>query len=268
LRGKVAKTGETVDSLGKIGKAIEDRLRLRTRIIGFQRLWSRKDLEAIPNTEKMGHYSYFCQLPTYCRTKGVPIGATIDDVMPSCSAFIGLREIPPEGQDGTIYMATWVTTREDAKRRLESIPKIPVDGHEAILLSPLSVKFDPDVILVYGTPAQMQFIINAIQLTDYEVLQFYSVGESACTDSLVRCYLTGKPHLAIPCYGERRLGHVAEDELVFAIPPNMMQKIADNLAELFRRGLTYPIKSLGMNTDPLPHQNTAYRNTWFNPLRK
>ncbi len=254
--------------LRQIGKELEDLLRLRTRIIGFKRLRSEKDLEAIPNIERMGHYSYFCQLVTYSRTKEVPVGASLNDLMPSCSAFMGLREIPPEGQDGTIYTATWVKTEKDAKRRMESIPKMPIDGHEAILLSPLSVDFIPDVVLTYGTPAQMQFIINAIQLTDYEVLQFYSVGESACTDSLVRCYLTGKPHLAIPCYGERRLGHVAEDELVFAIPPDMMQKIADNLAELFRRGLTYPIRNMGMNTDPLPHQNLAYRNTWFNPFRK
>jgi uncharacterized protein (DUF169 family) len=257
-----------MNSLAEQGKQIEDQLRLRTRIIGFKRMWKKDDLECISNIERIGHYNYFCQLLTYCRTKGVPIGATLGDIMPSCSAFFGLREIPPEGQDGTIYMATWVATREDAKRRMDSISKIPADGHEAILLSPLSLEFDPEVILAYGTPAQMQFIINAIQLTDYEVLQFYSVGESACTDSLVRCYLTGKPHLSIPCYGERRLGQVAEDELVFAIPPNMMQKIADNLAELFRRGLTYPIRSIGMSTDPLPHQNLGYRNTWFNPMRK
>jgi len=257
-----------MSGLGKIGKNLEDFLRLRTRIIGFKRLRNKNDIEVIPNIERMGHYSYFCQLITYSRTKGVPVGATLDDVMPSCSVFMGLREIPTEGQDGAIYTATWVKTEKDAKKRIESIPRMPVDGHEAILLCPLRDDLIPDVVLTYGTPAQMQFIINAIQLTDYEVLQFFSVGESACTDSLVRCYLTGKPHLAVPCYGERRLGQVAEDELAFAIPPQMMQKISDNLAELFRRGLTYPIRSMGMDTDPLPHQNFAYRKTWFNPFRK
>jgi uncharacterized protein (DUF169 family) len=164
-------------------------------------------------------------------------------------------------------MKTWVKTKVDAKKRINAIPRIPVDGHSAILLSPLSEEaFEPDVILVYGTPAQMQFIINAIQLTDYEVLQFYSVGESACSDALVRCYNTGKPHLTVPCYGERRLGGVSEDEVVFAIPPGMLKKVVDNIKELFKRGLTYPIRHLGMETDPLSHQNVAYRNTWFNPF--
>ena len=255
--------------LGQTAEEVENLLRLKTHIIGFQRLRRKKNLETIPNIARMGHYSYFCQLPTYCRTKGVPVGATIDEIMPNCSIVLGLRDFPPGGKDGTIFMKTWVTTKKDAKKRIGSIPRIPVDGHEAILLSPLSeIKFTPDVILVYGTPAQMQFIINAIQLNHYEVFHFYSVGETACSDSLVRCYLSGKPHLAIPCYGERRLGHVAEDEIVFALPPRILQRVSHNLKKLFKRGLKYPICTLGMNTDPLPHQHVAYRNTWFNPLYK
>jgi len=257
-------------TLAELGKELEDILRLRTRIIGFKRLWKEKDLESMPNVQRMGHYSYFCQLPTFCRTKGVPVGATIDDVMAACCTVVGLRDmrdIPPQGQDGSVYMATWVKTKEDAKKRIDSIQRIPVDGHEAILLSPLTdeVKFEPDVILVYGTPAQLMFIVNALQLTDFEVFQFYSVGETACSDALARCYLTGKPHLTIPCYGERRLGGVAEDELVFALPPGVLQKAVDNTKELFKRTLTYPIRHLGLDTDVLPHVNPAYRGSWTYP---
>jgi len=117
---------------------------------------------------------------------------------------------------------------------MDSIPRIPVDKNKAILLSPLSsFEFEADVILIYGTPAQMIFIINALQLTDYEVLQFYSVGETACSDALVRCFLTKKPALTIPCFGERRIGHVAEDELVFALPPGLLKKVVENTKELF-----------------------------------
>ena len=41
---------------------------------------------------------------------------------------------------------------------------------------------------------------------------------------LGRCYLTGKPQLSIPCYGERRYGHAQDDELVMALPAGYMEK--------------------------------------------
>ncbi len=34
-----------------------------------------------------------------------------------------------------------------------------------------------------------------------------------------RYYATGKTSVAIPCYGERALGQVADDELAIALPP-------------------------------------------------
>lgn len=255
-------------TLMTLGKELEDLLRLRTRIIGFKRFLREEDLQSIPNLQRMGHYSYFCQLVTYCRTGSVPVGASKKDVTPNCATVVGLMEVPPEGQDGMAFGKTWVTTKEDARKRMDSIPRIPVNEKGAILLSPLTVfEFEPDVILAYGTPAQMMFIINALQLTDYEVLHFYSVGETACSDALVRCYLTGKPALTIPCVGERRIGHVAEDELVFAIPPGHLKKVVDNMKELFKRGLWYPIRHRGTYADLSVMQHPAYVDTWLNPYR-
>lgn len=257
-----------MSTLAEWGKELEDLLRLRTRIIGFKRFLSEEDLRAIPNIQRMGHYSYFCQLVTYCRTGSFPLGASQKDVMPGCATVVGLMDVPPEGRDGMAFGNTWVTTKEDAQKRMDSIPRIPVNEHGAILLSPLSsFEFEPDVILTYGTPAQMMFIINALQLTDYEVMHFYSVGETACSDALVRCYLTGKPALTIPCLGERRIGHVAEDELVFAIPPGSLKKIVHNTKELFKRGLGYPIRHRGTYADLTTQQHAAYVDTWLNPHR-
>ncbi len=53
--------------------------------------------------------------------------------------------------------------------------------------------FEPDIVLIYGNPAQMILLINALQFEDYEVMQFHCVGESSCSDAIARCYLTGKP---------------------------------------------------------------------------
>ena len=106
--------------------------------------------------------------------------------------------------------------------------------------------------MFYGTPAQMCLLINGLQWTDYERLQFYSVGEGACTDALNQCFLSKKPALAIPCLGERGVGGVAEDELNMAMTPESFPKAIDGLKELFARGLRYPIRQGDPMVSPGP----------------
>jgi dephospho-CoA kinase len=95
----------------------------------------------------------------------------------------------------------------------------------------------------------MMLLINSLQFENYEVMQFYCVGESSCSDAIARCYLQDKPALSIPCYGERRYGHAQDDELVMAIPAAMMDKALNGMEALYRRGIRYPISYAGTETD-------------------
>ena len=52
----------------------------------------------------------------------------------------------------------------------------------------------------------------------FERLIFYSVGETSCSDVIGRCFVDQVPALSIPCYGERRFGHAADDELAIGLP--------------------------------------------------
>jgi dephospho-CoA kinase len=95
----------------------------------------------------------------------------------------------------------------------------------------------------------MMLLINALQFEKYEVMQFFCVGESSCSDAIARCYLTGKPSLTIPCYGERRYGHAQDEDLVMAVPAGMMEKALKGLEALYRRGIRYPISYAGAEQD-------------------
>jgi uncharacterized protein (DUF169 family) len=132
---------------------------------------------------------------------------------------------------------------------MASYPLIPPG--EAILVAPLaSVKSDPDVILTYGTPAQLMVLMCALQVRDFERFQFFFIGEGSCSDSLAQCYVTGKPALSIPCYGERSFGCVEDDELILAIPSSMMAKAVEGLQTLEKRRRGYPIPFLGPGASP------------------
>jgi len=58
-----------------------------------------------------------------------------------------------------------------------------------------------------------------------------------------------KPSLTIFCYGERRYGHAQDEDLVMAVPVDMMEKALRGLETLYCRGVRYPISYAGAEQD-------------------
>jgi len=200
---------------------LEALLRLRTFPLGWKRLEKEKDLHKIRKVRKYEHSYTWCQAVTVARTAGWTVGVTAQD--PNVCRFkniAGLVPPPEEELSGKNFAGYYTKTLEDSKKQAETLVRIPPDGYEAMVIAPLAgEKFDPDLVLIYGNACQMMFLSYALQWKDYERLQFYFIGEGACSDSFSQCYITGKPALAIPCYGERRLGHVMDDELAIWLSP-------------------------------------------------
>jgi len=244
----------------ELTKKLETLLRLRTFPVAFKLLESVAELDNNPWVRRLPHKTTTCQLITIVRTYDWTVGAAAADfVSPRCTSILGFEELPEFIRDGTMRSMVWCGTVEDARKCEDSIPMIPTGKYNAVLLAPLVYNpFDPDMILVYGNPAQMILLINAIQFRDYERMQFFSVGESACADAIAQCYLTDKPALTIPCYGERRYGHAQDDEMIMAIPHHYYEKIVNGLEELYNRGIRYPISQFGAQVDPSPGLLAAY----------
>jgi uncharacterized protein (DUF169 family) len=241
-------------------RTLERLLRLKTFPVAFKLLEDPDQLNQNPWLRRLPHKVTTCQLITIVRTFDWTVGATAEDfVSPRCTSIIGLTDLPEYIRDGTMRSMVWCATVEDAKKCEDSIPLIPSGKYHAVMLAPLVYNpFDPDIILLYGNPAQMMLLINAIQFRDYERMQFFSVGESACADAIAQCYLTDKPALTIPCYGERRYGHAQDDEMVMAIPHHYLEKIVEGLDQLYKRGIRYPISQFGAQVDPTPGLFGAY----------
>ena len=230
---------------------LERLMRLKSFPVAFKLFEDKKALSEIPFVRRMGHKSTLCQLINLVRNFDWTVAAEADDFMSQvCPSIIGLSDIPDYMKDGTFRSIVWTKSRSDAKKFEAAIPRLPVGKYEAVALAPLVYNpFDPDIVLIYANPAQMMLLINSLQFEDYEVMQFYCVGESSCSDAIARCYLNRKPFLSIPCYGERRYGHAQDDELVMAIPVELMDKALNGMEALYRRGIRYPISYAGAETD-------------------
>ncbi|MBL0732677.1 MAG: dephospho-CoA kinase [Desulfosarcina sp.] len=246
----------------KLIRRMELLMRLKSFPVAFKMLKKKEDLEKIPFMRKPGNKVTLCQLVSLARSFDWTVGADLDDFLfPSCPAILGLTDVPDIYKDGTFRSIVWLKTKEDGKKCEASIPRLPRGEYEAVVMAPLVYKpFEPDIVLIYCNPAQMMLLINSLQFENYEVMQFFCVGESSCSDAIAGCYLTGKPSMTIPCYGERRYGHAQDDELVMAIPAGMMEKALFGMENLYRRGIRYPISFAGVESDIMAMLPPSYQN--------
>ena len=241
----------TIRNWEKPIRRLERLMRIKSFPVAFKLLKDKKALSEIPFLRRMNYKATLCQMINLVRNFDWTVGADADDfVSVMCPSIIGLSNIPEYMKDGTFRSIVWTKNRADGKKYENAIPRLPVGQYEAVAMAPLVYNpFEPDIVLVYANPAQMMLLINSLQFEDYEVMEFFCVGESSCSDAIARCYLNRKPALTIPCYGERRFGHAQDDELVIAIPAETVDKVLNGMEALYRRGIRYPISYAGAETD-------------------
>jgi uncharacterized protein (DUF169 family) len=246
-----------------LSREIDCLLRLKASPVAYKRLEKVAELDKIPELVPLDRRASFCQVPAMVRTIGMTIGATRESFGDRCARINGLAPTTKEQVDweAESFGHSWFANVEEARKQMAVYPLVPPG--EAIVLAPLAAgKFDPDVILIYGNPAQMMLLMNGLQFKNYERFQFFFIGEGSCADGVAQCYTTGKPALTIPCMGERAFGAVTEDEMVMALPPAMMAKAVEGLQALKERGVGYPIKYLGPMCDPSPVLTMLYPEWW------
>jgi uncharacterized protein (DUF169 family) len=241
-------------SLAENSKILKEKLSLPTEIIGYKRFEKASELDSVPGVRRWNQYAVFCQIPFMARVGRATIGLTSDDdIGDRCKRIHGLMATDDKAKlaEAKSLSTTWMPSVEEALKQQEDYPRIPPG--EAIVVGPVvKDKFDPDVVLAYGNPAQIMMLMCGLQKVKYERFQFHFIGEGACVDSLGQCYNTGKPSLAIPCYGERAMGQVHDDEIVIAMPPSDIERAIEGLDKLRRAGLIYPISRIGAYADPRP----------------
>ena len=245
---------------GELTREMERLLKLKSYPVAYKRLDSAKDLENIPKVRRLDRFFTFCQLPGLVRTRGWTVGVTMEDnINARCSRLHGLADATEESmaEESAMLSTTWFPTPEEAMKQQAVYPRIPKGA--AVVLAPLAAgKFDPDVVLIYGNPAQMMMILCGLQKIKFERFQFFFIGEGACSDSLGQCYVSGKPSLSIPCFGERRFGEVLDEELVLALPPGLVKTAIEGMHQLSAVGLRLPIPIHGAEHDPEPSLTRAY----------
>jgi uncharacterized protein (DUF169 family) len=246
--------------LAHLGKTLEETLRLSTKIVAYKKLDAVEDLEKIADVKRIDRPFTFCQIPALVRFYGWTIGAAKADQMNGrCKNLCGLEEATKEGiwVEAAVMATTWMPSHEESLSQQADYPRM--SAGEAIVCAPLTEnKFDPDVILIYANVAQIMMLMCGLQKRRYENFPYSFLGEGDCTNTLARCYSTGKISLGLGCYGERSMGQMGDGEILLAMPPYELERGILGLNDLKEIGFAYPMRIIGAGHDPFPELAEFY----------
>lgn len=66
--------------------------------------------------------------------------------------------------------------------------------------------------------------------------------------------------MSIPCFAERRYGGVLDDEMLMALPPELLPKALAGMKALGRNGLRYPFLQYGIQQEVRDGMAASRRN--------
>lgn len=195
---------------------------------------------------KYGIKISLCQWTTMARRWGRILGAVADDInCTPCLAALGLKRMENDKALSEYFLDMGyldsIELAEKATRGLEPIPYGEIKG---IAFFPLEMApVDPDIVLIYGTPAQMSRLASGYLYHDGELIESKTTGFGISCLSALKTHFTDKPAFVHPGRGERILAGTDESEMFFSLPAKYCESLLDGLKKTQEKGTRYPVQS-------------------------
>jgi uncharacterized protein (DUF169 family) len=239
-------------ALPQLAAELERVLKLRAIPFGMKLFETVEAMAAVPKIRRPKAVHTTDQIVAQAARLGWTVGITADNLVgDQCKSVVGLGGQTDAWRTGQHMKGVWYATVEDTTAHQAAMHLVPTGKYQALAVSPLaSGRLDPpDIALFYATPGAMMYFINGLQWAGYKRFDWSVVGESACADSWGRALSTREPSLSIPCFAERRYGGVLDDEMLMALPPELLPKALAGMEALGRNGLRYPFPQYGIQQD-------------------
>lgn len=205
-------------------------------------------------TKIFGHRINLCQGLNIARRYGWTIGFSKEDMACSVSLLIfGFFDDPEYVKKGEIIYPGFVKTLAAGEKIQSLQPKAPVGSIGSIVLGALDrVDFEPDLVLVYGTPAQIIRLVQSALYRDGGTIESRFSGRCACSQEFIYPFFHQQCNVIIPAQGERVYALTTDDEVVFAIPAEYIESVAEGLEETHKSGAArFPTAFFGMHSEPI-----------------
>jgi uncharacterized protein (DUF169 family) len=237
----------TKQNYAEAAEFLRNNLRLRTLPVAVKFM---KDKSFPEKTRQplqlLGKRVAICQAVTMARLYGWTIGLTKEDIIcvPGAVAFGFSNADDTTAAIGKLFCeGSYSRTEETGRKEGESIKQLSRGEYEAILLAPLArAAFEPDIVVIYGNPAQVMRCIQAWTYQDGERVAGSFGGKMECTEYLLAPFQEKRPRVAVPGMGDRAFSLTHDDEMVFSLPVNGLPQLVTGLQEAGKKvGASYPV---------------------------
>jgi len=227
---------------------LKEDLRLRTEPLGVNFL---KSVDQLPEktrrpSQVLKKKVTICQGLTMARSYGWSVGLTQDDLIciPAMLAFGLTPAADPVSELGQLLCEVGFHAEVGpAIQEAQALPRLSRGQLEALYLSPLNrMQIDPDLVVIYGNPAQLIRLIHAATFSFKDRVSGTFGGKVECAEYLIGPYQSQQMRVAIPGLGDRIFSMTQDDELVTAFPIKFLEGLLTGLKEAGRQiGARYPI---------------------------
>ncbi|MFP3867736.1 MAG: DUF169 domain-containing protein [Desulfobacteraceae bacterium] len=227
---------------------LKEDLRLRTEPLGVKFIKNAADLpdKTRRPAEVLKKKVTICQGLTMARVYGWNVGLTKDDLIciPAMLAFGLTPAADPVTELGQLFCEVGFHPEVGPGiQEAQALPHLAAGQLEALYLSPLArIKSDPDIVLVYGNPAQLIRLIGAATFSFQDRVRGSFGGKVECAEYLIGPFQSQQMRVAIPGMGDRIFSMTQDDELIMAFPIKFLEGLLTGLKEAGRQiGARYPI---------------------------
>lgn len=218
---------------------------LNSSPIGIKMLREARDLLMFQGIKIMTRTApcHMAAIARYYGENGV-IGASSEGIR--CvlgAACIGLIKAPDRVSSGILNIP-FVRDALAAENLQKSIKMLGLDSrkYSALMMAPLDIiSTDPDVIVIYGTPAQMLRLIIGSAYLNGEAILANMTGQGTLCSSIAKVLTGQKIVIDIPCIGDRTYGLVKDEEMVAAISSSFVSDLIEGL-RMTEKSASLPFK--------------------------
>lgn len=161
--------------------------------------------------------------------------AADDHRCPVGASSLGLISLPDKIRSGKFHHGIGMyESPQAAKQMIDERYEVEPGTYVATAVSPLrDAKLKPDVIVIYGLPEQLYWLISASTFYEGGRMKIdTSPFQATCVDSTLIPMMTGRLNLSLGCYGCRRKTDIADEEMLAGIPIDLVEPMLEALEEM------------------------------------
>jgi uncharacterized protein (DUF169 family) len=207
----------TIQDYNRYGEELERALLLKTHPIAVKMLEKESDIPkgAFRPKKDKGYHLAQCQAFAMSRRQGVTIAMLKEDHW--CWAPLlsyGLVEDP----------------HHPIVDALTSLPHFPVGKYIGMVTAPLNkATFEPDMVLVYSTPAQLREMIGVPKFMEKQMVKSEFDPIDSCIYSVLPTITKGEYRITLPDPGEASRAFATDEEIIFSIPKDKLPGLVEGV---------------------------------------